>query len=107
MKDVIIEKYNLNINDIIENKIDLSKRNIDDKEIENLVNMGFKGIKELNLYKNNISDIKALERVDFEKIEKLNLCSNKISNIKILENVNFRELKELYLNSNNIIDIKA
>ena len=30
------EKYNLNIIDIIENKLDLSERNIDDKEIENL-----------------------------------------------------------------------
>ena len=30
------EKYNLNTIDIIENKLDLSERNIDDKEIENL-----------------------------------------------------------------------
>ena len=40
--------------------------------------MNFRELKELNLYYNNISDIKVLERVKFEKLEKLYLEKNKI-----------------------------
>ena len=74
-----IKKYNLNKDDLINNKLDLKKRNIDDKEIENLKNIDFKELKVLVLNNNNISDIKVLEKVKFEKLEKLNLEKNNIS----------------------------
>ena len=44
--------------------------------------MNFKELKELNLNKNNISNIKVLERVKFEKLEKLGLSDNKIDKVK-------------------------
>ena len=70
--------------------------------------MNFKGLKELDLRYNSISEIKVLEKVKFGKLEKLALSSNNISNnINILENVIFKELKELYLYSNNISEIKV
>ena len=67
-----------------------------------LVNVNFKGLKELDLSYNNISDIGLLENLKLEKLEKLNLGRNNISNIYILESVNFKELKELNLSANNI-----
>ena len=90
-------------------KLDLSNKEIGDKELEKkLENINKKELKELNLCVNNISDIKILEKVKFDKLEVLDLGYNKISNnIKILENVNFKELIELYLNDNNISDIKV
>ena len=49
--------------------------------------MNFKELKELNLYNNDISDIKVLEKVKFEKLEILKLSWNYISNYNILKNV--------------------
>ena len=44
--------------------------------------MNFKELKELNLNKNKISDIKVLERIKFEKLEKIVLNDNKIDKVK-------------------------
>ena len=78
------KKYNLIMNEINIYKLDLSFKKIGDKEIEDLTKINFKELKELNLYANNISDIKVLEKVKFEKLEKLDLSGNKISDINIL-----------------------
>ncbi len=46
--------------------------------------MEFKQLKILNLARNQIDDIKALEKAKFENLEILNLGFNKISDINIL-----------------------
>ena len=101
------EKYNLTIEDIKINELDLQDKNIGNQGLNYLVKLELKKLKILKLYWNNISDIKLLENAKFEKIEKLDLGYNRISNIHILEKVNFKYLKELYLNDNNISDINA
>ena len=68
-------------------------------------NSDFKELKELNLERCDISDIKVLEKVKYDKLEILNLEGNIISNLNILENVNFKDLKQLnlsYVEINNI-----
>ena len=62
------KKYNLNIQ-LDTNKIDLSWKKIGNEGLKDLCQIEFKELKELNLFNNNISDIKVLENVKFEKIE--------------------------------------
>ena len=96
-------KYNLNIKDILINKLSLVNCKLGNDELKDLCKIEFKELKELNLTDNNISDIKVLEKAKFAKLEKLNLSYNKISNnILFLENANFKELKELDLSENKI-----
>ena len=75
--------------------------------MNDLCKIELKELKGLNLFSNNISDIKVLEKVKFDKLEILYLGNNKISDINILEKVNFKELKQLGLSQNNISDIKV
>ena len=100
-------KYKLNITDTNITKLNLIECGIGDEGLKDLCKIEFKELKELNLYRNNISDIKVLEKVKFEKLETLNFNSNEISDIKILENVNFLLLKLLGLNDNKITDISV
>ena len=101
------KKYNLNIRDKNIPKLDLRGRKLGNEIFEELIKLEFIELKKLNLYINNISDIKELEKVKFENLEKLNLSYNKIADINILEKVNFKELKELDLKQNIISDIKV
>ena len=96
------EKLKLNIIDIDIKELDLTNKNIGNKELEFLKNINFKELQKLNLSDNKISDIKLLENVNFKELKKLHLSHNKISDIKVLENVNFKELKILYLDGNPI-----
>ena len=91
------QKYNLKIKDIDISILDLSGKRFGNEVIEEIINLRFKELKELNLRVNNISDIKALVKVKFKKLEILDLSENEISDINILDKVNFKELKELYL----------
>ena len=76
------KQYNLNIKDINITKLDLSYKKIGNDGLKYLCEkMNFKELKDLNLYDNNISDIKVLENVKFEKLD---LSGNKeISDYKI------------------------
>ena len=98
------KKYNLNIQQNT-TKINLNFKEIGNEGLKDLCQIEFKELKELNLYHNNISDIKVLEKVKFEKLEVLDLSENEIIDINILEKVNFKELRELDLSSNKISDI--
>ena len=101
------QRFNLDIKDIEIKELNLMNSDLGNEILEYLKKVNFKELNELNLYENNISDIKVLVKVKFEKLEILNLGHNKISDINILEKVNFKELKELNLYYNNISDIKV
>ena len=51
---------NINLKDFNIDKLNLRKRNLDDKGFKDLCNLEFKELKELYLTKNNITDIKPL-----------------------------------------------
>ena len=87
----------------LEEKLDLSNKNIKNIYIEILEN---NQLQELYLNNNQISDIKLLEKVKFENLEELDLNNNKISDIEILEKVKFYNLKTLNLSNNQISDIE-
>ena len=124
-------KYNTNIEDIDIKVLNLSNRYIGNEGLKDLIKIKFKGLNELdlsyneisninmlqnsdvskltvlNLGFNNISDINIFKKVNFAKLTVLNLCHNEITNINILKFVNFDELKELDLSFNNIPNINA
>ena len=54
------------------------------KNTENLYNLDFKELKELDLSNNEISDISVLEKINFNEIKQLNISRNEISDIKVL-----------------------
>ena len=101
------KKYNVNITSNKNLKISLNFKMIENEGLKDLCQITFTELQELDLYGNNISDIKILEKAQFEKLENLFLNNNKITDINIFEKVNFKELKELYLHENKISDIKV
>ena len=86
------KKYNLNIQKDM-NKIDLGFMNIGNEGLKDLCQIEFKELKELDLYVNNISDIKVLENVKFEKLEILNLSDNPIKNKSIISKLKIKNVK--------------
>ena len=87
--------------------LDLSRKNIENEELNELNKKSLIKLKELYLNNNKISDINILTKIEIPKLEILNLSSNKISDIGILQNVYFPGLKKLDLYDNNITNIKA
>ena len=83
----------------------LASNNI--SNIEPLINIKLDKLQILNLQNNKISDIKPLGKINCLKLISLNLMKNNISDISILEKINLIELKELLLNNNKIEDIKV
>ena len=100
------KKYNTKVKKNAE-LIDLNTKNIGNDGLEKLCEIEFKELSNLQLFKNNISDIKPLKDAKFDKLEKLVLSYNSISDISALEKVNFLKLKELNLRHNNISDINV
>ena len=100
------KKYNTKVKKNTE-LIDLNTKNIGNDGLEKLCEIEFKELSNLQLFKNNISDIKPLKDAKFDKLEKLVLSYNSISYISVLEKVNFLKLKELNLGHNNISDINV
>ena len=101
------KKYNLNIRDTMIDKLDLSLKNLGNELLEDLCEIEFRDLKELDLCGNDISDIKILEKAKFKRLEILFLGNNKLTDINILQKVNFEKLKELHLNDNIISDISV
>ena len=99
------ERYKLNIENTDIKILNLRWKEMGNEGLKDLCKIEFRELKEINLHKNNISNIEALIKAKFDKLEILNLGQNDIEDIKALEKVNFKELKELYLYSNNISDI--
>ena len=96
--------YNIEIK---KDKLDLGRKKIEKKGLEDLCKIEFKDLKELSLVFNSISDISSLENFKCEKLEILYLNSNKIEDISVLERVKFNKLKTLNLTDNNISNIKV
>ena len=82
-------KYNTNIQDIDIKTLNLSGKCIRNEGLKDLNKIKFKGLNELNLDENEISDINILEKVKFKELKLLYLGTNNISDINVLENVKF------------------
>ena len=79
-------KYNTNIQDIDIKTLNLSGRNIRNEGLKDLNKIKFKGLNELNLDKNEISDINILEKFNLKELKELDLAwNNDLSNIKVLK----------------------
>jgi len=98
-------KYNLNIDDIDIEELDLSRKHIGNEGLKYLIKIDFEKLNKLNLSGNKISDISILKDVNFKELKELNLSYNEISYISILKDVNFKELNQLNLRHNEISDI--
>ena len=81
------KKFNLNIEDIDINKLDLNMYEIksNSKIFDYIKKIKFTKLKELDLSHNKLLSINILEELKFEQLEKLDLGYNKISSINILE----------------------
>ena len=88
-----INKYKTNIEDIDIRELNLRWKNIGNEGLKDLAKINFKELKELNLNRNEISDISVLEKVNFKELKELDLSDNEISDISILEKVNFTRIK--------------
>ena len=71
-------KYNTNIQDIDIKKLNLSEKYISNEGLKDLNKIKFKGLNELNLDENEISDINILEKFNFKELNILDLSGNKI-----------------------------
>ena len=63
------DKYNTNIEDIDIKKLNVSKRNIGNKGLKDLVKINFKKLERLYLGINKISDINILEKVNYKTLK--------------------------------------
>ena len=81
-------------------KLDLNNKNIGNVELQLLTGINFENLEELNLSKNNISDIKLLKQFNLDKLKKIDLSFNKINELNGSKN-NF----EIKLKNNDCMDI--
>ena len=90
-----------------ENKIDLSNKSIGDFEFNLFSCISFNNLEELNLQKNNISNIDNLSLFNASKLKTLDLSSNQITSISCLRSAStgFPNLEKLLLNLNKINNI--
>ena len=105
---VINNKYNIKLTGN-ENKLDLSKREITETEIELFVPIQFDDLQELNLSNNNITQIQIFENLHMPNLKIFNLAYNKIENLTNLKylSTKFQKLEILNLKSNFITDISV
>ena len=98
-------KYNTKLEDIDIKKIYLYEKQIGNEGLKNLCEINFKGLYELSLGRNKISDLNSLEKLFLKDLKKLNLEQNSISDISIFVKINFDKLEKLDLSVNQISDI--
>ena len=96
------KKYNTNIEDIDIKQLNLEDKNIGNEGLKILFKIEFKELKELNLSRNEISDINILEKVNFKELKELYLSHNTITYIKFLDEIKFEKLVKLDLKKNKI-----
>ena len=93
----LLQKKILNFMNIIlninlkgsETKLDLSNKNIDDKTLILLTGIKLENLEELNLRRNNISNVKIIKNLNLKKMKKLDLSFNKINKIESpIKNIN-------------------
>ena len=88
--------------------VNCQKCNLNDNSLNYINNLFSPNLKNLDLYKNNLSDMRIFNNVKtIYKLNKLNLSNNKIININGLANCDFSSLKKLDLSHNEISDIKC
>ena len=87
--------------------INLNNKNVGNIELNLLSEVGFKNLKEINLSKNNISDIEPIKNFKTTHLQKIDLSSNKIKDINTLKTVldNNKDIQSIKLNNNLIKDI--
>ena len=71
----------------------MSEKNIGNEGLKDLCQIEFKELKDLILFRNNISDIKVLENIKFEKLETLDLSDNKIKNKSIISKLKIKTIQ--------------
>ena len=98
-------KFDLNIKDTDIEVLNLSDKNLDDEIFQNLSQIHFTGLKEVNLSFNKIKNIRGFINENFKKLEILNLYGNQITDINALETLSFERLKDLCLSYNKAKDI--
>ena len=103
---IINNRFNIKLSGN-ENKLDLSRKDITENEIELLVPIQFEDLHELNLSNNNITHIQVFENLHMPNLKILNLSYNKIENLSNLKSLSlkFHKLEILNLKSNFITDI--
>ena len=94
---VFRQELGVNIYDVDIDKMDLRKKIANNESLDWLIKIKFKGIKELNLSDNKITDFSVLEKVEFKYLKDLNLNLNGIIDINILKKIKFTLLNKLYL----------
>ena len=110
--ELLLQKFNkkyglVTIKDTNITELNFYNYHISNELLKELCEIEFKQLKILNLERNHLKNIKALEKAKYEKLEILILGLNFLPDINILEKVNFKELKELNLERNRISDIKV
>ena len=87
--------------------INLNNKNVGNIELNLLSEVGFKNLKEINLSKNNISDIEPIKNFKTTKLQKIDLSSNKIKDVNALKPVldKNKDIESIKLNNNLIKDI--
>ena len=89
-------KKQISIND---NKFELSKQNLDDRELNNIGLINFRNLKILILNDCNIQNLDFINTYNFSNLEELNLQKNKISYLVDIIHYN---LQKLDLSHNNL-----
>ena len=100
---ILNEKFQtkLNLDEII---VDLSGKNIGDKELDLITELNFKNAKELNFSNNNIKDISKFGKLKAPNLKKLGLSFNSINDISKIDKIasNLTNLEVLDLSNNQI-----
>ena len=100
--NILNDKYTINLSGE-ERILNLNNKNIGNKDFDLLCLVQFKNLEEINIEKNNISDISPLRHIN-PKVKKLNLSFNKINNINVFEDISKKnkDLEVILLNNNEI-----
>lgn len=89
-------------------KIYFENCNLNNNDLDLLLNLFTDNLKEINLSKNQISDIDILNKGGiYTNLQNLNLSNNNIENIESLFQKDFPNLKIIDLSNNKIINIKG
>ena len=84
-------------------KVNLRKRKLDDRGFNLISLIQFKRLIDLDVSKNDIKKIDALNNMNLPHLKYINMSENKIRDIKPLAELNSKQLKEICL-QNNIIE---
>lgn len=86
-------------------KVHLRDRNLNDGGFKLISNIQFKQIQELDVSKNNISNIESLNNMNLPHLKYIDMSDNVIKDIKPLAELNSPKLKEICLQHNRITDL--